>query len=73
MNGPGELLQADETHFAHFLYPSLLRLAEPACEGSDHAALAAKAIAALLLRRHEYSAECIAAFALRAVQVRFRS
>lgn len=77
MDGPGELLNADEADFARFLYASLLRLAEPARGGGGgdhaaHSALAAKTISALLLRRREYSAERIAAFALRAVQVRTR-
>lgn len=82
MDGPGELLNADEADFARFLYASLLRLTEPpaggsggeeegrAADSSAHAALAAKTVAALLLRRREYSVERVAAFALRLLQVR---
>ena len=81
MDGPGELLNADEADFARFLYASLLRLTDPpasgggeeegrAADSSTHAALAAKTVAALLLRRREYSVERVAAFALRLLQVR---
>lgn len=63
MGGPGELLNADETEFAHFLYGSLLRLSQPG--GYEHTLLAVGAVQALLVHRRELSHERVGAFVKR--------
>lgn len=67
MAGPGELLNADETDFAHFLYGSLPRLltSQLASQADEYALLACYCVQALLLNRREYSNERVAAFAKR--------
>ncbi|RYE96106.1 MAG: hypothetical protein EOO41_04965, partial [Methanobacteriota archaeon] len=67
MAGPGELLNADETEFAAFLYGTLLRVASPA--EWQHAPLAAEAVLALFAQRREYAPERVAAFASRCMFV----
>jgi hypothetical protein len=64
MAGPGQVLNADETEFAHFLYGVLTRI--PTTPGAhQHALLACFAVQALLINRREYSTERVAAFARR--------
>ena len=68
MSGPGELLNADETEFAHFLYGSLLRLASSPA-GYEHTLVAVHAVQALLIHRREVSNERVAAFVKRLLLV----
>jgi hypothetical protein len=67
MAGPGELLNADETEFAGFLYGVLLRLQNPVAW--QYIPLASRAVGALLLTRREYSVDRVAAFARRCLFV----
>jgi hypothetical protein len=64
MAGPGELLNADESEFASFLYGTLLRLLDPVV-GQPHVPLACEAMEALLLRRREFNMPRVAAFVKR--------
>jgi nucleolar complex protein 3 len=67
MAGPGSVLNADDTQFAHYLYMVLLKVA--ASGGAQYASTAVYAVQALLVNRREYSNDRVAAFVKRCLTV----